>query len=273
MKISSIRKYSTPLFAFMMSYIPLKIGITNRIHLGNDIFEKQINELPLDLRLGLKKEFVTNFRGGVIEKYDSLSLVKLKNKLKQDTTKIFQYCFPIKEKEMAYTEPFGHFLAKRPPNRDHMGLDIFVTPYSKKPQNPITIVAPIDGIIISNKFARQTDNIIGNSTSLLGIDGRTYTFDHMARGTDYSDSIPRHKVGEQVKMGEPLGYVGSTGETTLWHLHFGVLTDSAKAKQIKDPVWLKRAQKSPYSALKGQVNPLSRKDAGEIANVLNKVLK
>lgn len=274
MKIFSICKYKTPIMIALMSCVPLKTLKIHLIPVERDAFNKQKTTLLVkDITSGLKKEFVTNFWGGVIERFDSVSMQILKNRIAHDTTKVLKYCFPIKEIENVYTEPFGHFLAKRPHGREHLGLDIFVTPFSRKPKKPVTIVAPIDGIVVSNKFARKADNVIGNSTSILGADGKTYTFDHMARGTDYPDSIPRHKVGEIIKMGTPLGYVGSTGETTLWHLHFGVLTDKQLAKQLKDPVWLKRSKISPYSALRGQVNPQDPKEAGEIANVLNKFLK
>lgn len=273
MKILSLKRFATPLSAVLISCVPLKTAKFPAVQIERDAFCKQTTLLTKDITYGLKKEFVTNFRGGVIERFDSVSIDLLKKRLKQDTTKVLEYCFPIKETEKAYTEPFGAFLAKRPDGREHMGLDIFVSKLSRKPKTPITIVSPVDGIIISNKFARKSDNVIANFTSVLGVDGRTYLFDHMARGTDYPDSIPRHRVGEKVKRGTPLGYVGSTGETALWHLHFGVVADSAYNKQQKDTVWLNRAKTSPFMSLRGYVDPKNKKDAGKIADILNEVLK
>ena len=74
-------------------------------------------------------------------------------------------------------------------------------------------------------------------------------------------------------MGTPLGYVGSTGETTMYHLHFSVQTQEQLKKQLQSDIWLERQKKSPYSELKGQVNPRDSEEAGPIADELNKVLK
>ena len=82
-------------------------------------------------------------------------------------------------------------------------------------------------------------------------------------------SIPMPTVGTILKIGDPIGYVGSTGETSLWHLHFTVMTDEQLEKQVNDKSWQKIASQSNYSKLKGQVNPLNPEEAGPIAYLLS----
>lgn len=271
--LSLTNKFKTPVMSMLFAFIPMKTAKLPFIPIERDAFNKRTITVARDITYGLKKEFVTNFKGGVIERFDSASMVELKRRIANDTSKVAKYCFPLKDAKKPYTEPFGHFLAPRPGGRKHLGLDIFVTKFARKPKEPVTIVAPIDGVVVSNKFARPQDNVIANSISILGVDGRKYSFDHMARGTEYADSIVRPKVGQKVKMGTPLGYVGSTGETSLYHLHLVVQTDKQLALQKKSKEWLEMAKNSPYSSLSGQVDPLKKKDAGPIADVLNEVLK
>lgn len=266
-------KLKTPIMSLLFSVIPMKTAKIPVIPIERNAFNKTALTVAKDITYGLKKERVVNFKGGVIERFDSASVEELKRRIANDTSKVIKYCFPLKGAKKPYTEPFGHFLANRPEGRKHLGLDIFVTPYARKPKEPVTIVAPIDGIVVSNKFARPEDNVIANSISILGVDGRKYAFDHMARGTEYADSIVRPKVGQKVKMGTPLGYVGSTGETSLYHLHLVVMTDKQLAFQKQSKMWQDMAKHSQYSSLQGQVNPLSKNDAGGIADVLNNALK
>lgn len=270
---SIANKLKTPIMSLLFASVPMKTAKNFVVPIERNAFNKTTITVAKDITYGLKKERVVNFKGGVIERFDSASIETLKQRIAADTSKVIRYCFPLKDAKKPYTEPFGHFLADRPGGRKHLGLDIFVTPYARKPKEPVTIVAPIDGIVVSNKFARPEDNVIANSISILGVDGRKYAFDHMARGTEYADSIVRPKVGQKVKMGTPLGYVGSTGETSLYHLHLVVMTDKQLAAQKQSKMWLDMAKHSEYSSLCGQVNPLNKKDAGEIADVLNDVLK
>ena len=220
---------------------------------------------------GLKVVTDTNFVGGVIHRFDDESVQKLKTRI-QKPDSLLEYKAPIENNKNIYLEPFGYFFANRPgsgKNRPHMGLDIFVSPNSRKPKNPVLIQSPVDGVIISHKRAREKDNVISNSVILLGRDGRRYGFDHMARPEDYKDSIPMPTVGTILKAGDPIGYVGRTGETTMWHLHLTVMTDEQLEKQQNSRYWRTIAEQSGYSQLKGQVNPLNPADAGPIAYLLS----
>jgi murein DD-endopeptidase MepM/ murein hydrolase activator NlpD len=225
---------------------------------------------PQDLN-GLKVVTDTNFVGGVSHRFDDESIQKLKARI-QKPDSLLEYKAPIENSKNIYLEPFGYFFANRPGSgkpRPHMGLDIFVSPNSRKPRNPVLIQAPVDGVIISHKRAREKDNVISNSVTLLGRDGRRYGFDHMARPEDYKDSIPMPTVGTIIKAGDPIGYVGRTGETTMWHLHLTVMTDEQLEKQQNSRYWRTIAEQSGYSQLKGQVNPLNPEDAGPLAYSLS----
>lgn len=216
----------------------------------------------------------TNFRGGKIFKFDSASIVKLKHIIQKNPEEI-SYSAPITNSKDVYLCNFGLFGAKRPQGRPHMGLDIFVTPYGRKPKKPVTIQSPIEGVIISSKKANDSNNVISNAVTVLGVDGKKYSFDHMARKEDYLKEkiIPLPEVGQIIKQNDTLGYVGNTGETDLWHLHLTVMTDEELKKQLADPKWIKLSKKSQYTPLNGQVNPLNENEAGKIALFLNQYRK
>ena len=225
---------------------------------------------PKDLE-GLKIIADTNFVGGISYRFDDESIQILKDRIQMPDS-LLEYKAPIENAKNIYLEPFGYFFANRPngsKKRPHLGLDIFVSPNSRKPKKPVLIQAPVDGVVISHKRARKKDNVVANCVILLGRDGRRYTFDHMARPEDYKDSIPMPTVGTILKAGDPIGYVGNTGETVLWHLHLAVMTDEQLEKQNGDKYWQKIASQSNYSQLKGQVNPLNPDEAGPIAYLLS----
>lgn len=218
----------------------------------------------------------TNFLGGIIHRYDDKSVQIIKNRIIKKVSKA-DYVLPIENNSNVYLETFGMFNANRPMgrrrSRPHLGLDIFVSPYSKKPQIPVEVRSPIDGIVISRKQARKSDNLISNAVTVLGIDGNRYSFDHLARETDYETHIPLPKLGAALKKGDKIGYVGATGETTLWHLHFIVMTDKKLAEQKASQYWQELAKQSKYCSLKGQVNPLDKNEAGIIAELLSNYKK
>lgn len=225
---------------------------------------------PQDLN-GLTITTDTNYVGGISRCFDEESVQKLKDRIYKPDS-LLEYKHPVENAKNIYLEPFGYYFANRPngsKKRPHLGLDIFVSPNSVKPKKPVLIQAPVDGVIISNKRAREKDNLIGNCVILLGRDGRRYSFDHMARPSDYGDSIPMPTVGTIIKAGDSIGYVGRTGETVLWHLHLTVMTDEQLEKQQHDKYWQKIASQSRYSQLKGQVNPLNPDEAGPIAYLLS----
>ena len=268
-----------PFIALTAITIPVKIGteqkVLSKISESTTVsstyylpHENCISPQDLD---GLTIVTDTNFAGGISHRFDDESVQKLKNRIHRPDS-LLEYKAPIENDENIYLEPFGYFFANRPnkdKKRPHLGLDIYVSPKSKKPKDPVLIQAPVDGVVISHKRAREEDNSIANCVMLLGRDGRRYTFDHMARPDDYEDSIPMPTVGTILKAGEPIGYVGCTGETSMWHLHLAVMTDEQLEKQKNDKCWQKIASQSRYSELKGQVNPLNPEDAGPIAYPLS----
>ncbi len=268
--LSSINKIILPILtagAVLMPANTAKDSLPVQHKFYTDIITNDITPKTLD---GLKIVTDTNFAGGIIHHFDTKSIQVLKSRIKKPDS-LLTFKAPIENAPNIYLEPFGYFFANRPngpKSRPHMGLDVFISPYSRKPKNPVLIQAPVDGVVISHKRARKEDNVIGNSITLLGRDGRRYGFDHMARPDDYPDSIPLPTVGTILKAGDPIGYAGATGETSMWHLHFTVMTDEALEKQEKSNYWKTLASQAGYSELKGQVNPLNRKEAGPIAELL-----
>ncbi len=264
-----------PLFTAVSLMVPLKTAKETTNLLPNVFNSAYIipnsKSLHKNVIQGLKIIKSVNFQGGVSYMFDSLSVKILKDRIMRQDSQIV-YKLPIKNTKNVYLEPFGMFGADRPNGKDirpHLGLDIFVSPYSRKPKSPVTIYSPIDGVVISHKRARKDDNVISNCITMLGVDGRKYSFDHMARPTDYKDSIPLPTVGTIINAGDKIGYVGATGETTMWHLHLIVMTDEELQKQVKNQSIVDMAKKSDYCPIRGQVNPLSEKDAGPIAKLLN----
>ncbi|MCM1265888.1 MAG: M23 family metallopeptidase [Candidatus Gastranaerophilales bacterium] len=237
-----------------------------------DTFEKtcQVDNLTKAFNLAktLEQQNDTNFVGGITRTFSKENIQRLRETIKTPTT-IDDYAAPIENNENIYLEPFGMFFAKRPGGRPHLGLDIFASKYAKKPEKPVVITAPIDGIVISNKKANPNDNVVANCVGLLGKDGKQYFFDHMARPTDYKTSIPMPEVGSILHKGDTIGYVGNTGETALWHLHLGITTEEQLEKQLHSKMWKKVSEYGNYSQLKGQVDPLNENEAGLISKRLN----
>lgn len=227
----------------------------------------EINKSDLS---GLNVIEETNFRGGLTKKYDAASVELLKQRIKRTDV---EYCLPIEKTKDLYLHSFGMFNAPRPQGRKHLGLDIFVAKYGRKPKKAVKVLAPIDGVVIARKKANEKDNVVANSVTILGVDGRTYAFDHLARATDFDkdEAVALPEVGQIIKAKDELGNVGATGETDLWHLHLVVMTDEALVAQLSDPKFIEASKKSQYSAIKGQVDPLDETAAGEIANVLKEI--
>lgn len=277
---SLFKKVLFPIITLATVAVPIKTGLEPNVLIKNSenttdtpayYLPKKNCISPQDLN-GLKIVTDTNFVGGVSHHFDDESVQKLKARIHKPDS-LLEYKGPIENNNNVFLEPFGYFFANRPngkKKRPHLGLDIFVSPRSRKPKKPVLIQAPVDGVVISHKRAREEDNLIGNCVILLGRDGRKYAFDHMARPSDYKDFIPMPTVGTILKAGDPIGYVGSTGETALWHLHLTVMTDDQLEKQKRNQYWQNFASQSNYSPLKGQVNPLNPEEAGPIAYLLSK---
>ena len=268
-----------PILTITAMAIPVKTGVEQKIvpkepenPVSTSIYyPPKENCISLQDLNGLKIVTDTNYVGGITHCFDDESIQILKDRIHMPDS-LIEYKAPIENDNNIYLEPFGYFFANRPngnKKRPHLGLDIYVSKNSRKPKKPVLIQAPVDGVVISHKRAREKDNAVANCIILLGRDGRRYSFDHMARQDDYADSIPMPTVGTILKAGDPIGYVGATGETSMWHLHLTVMTDEQLDKQMNDKNWQKIASQSRYSQLKGQVNPLNPEDAGPIAYILS----
>lgn len=268
---SRFRKIVTPILVAAGTMTPVNLSYHNTT-LIKDVFVKTQMVDNLKSVTGLTKTMQivndTNFVGGITRTYSAENIQKLKSAIKR-TTNISDYELPIKNSKDVYIEPFGMFFAKRPEGRPHLGLDIFVSPYARKPEQPVYVTSPVAGVVISNKKANPNDNLVANCVGILGVDGKRYAFDHLARPTDYKTSVSMPEVGTIVQKGDTLGVVGNTGETTLWHLHMTVSSDEQLAKQKKSKMWQNVSQISKYSSLKGQSDPLNEKESGFIAKLLN----
>lgn len=268
---SGFRKIVTPILVAAGTMTPVNVAYHHTAPI-KDVFVKtqKVDNLKSVANLTKTMQVVndTNFVGGITRTYSSENIQKLKSVIKR-TTNISDYELPIKNSKDVYIEPFGMFFAKRPEGRPHLGLDIFVSPYARKPEQPVYVTSPVAGVVISNKKANPNDNLIANCVGILGVDGKRYAFDHLARPTDYKTSVSMPEVGTIVQKGDTLGVVGNTGETTLWHLHMTVSSDEQLAKQKKSKMWQNVSQISKYSSLRGQSDPLNEKESGFIAKLLN----
>lgn len=108
--------------------------------------------------------------------------------------------------------------------RKHTGTDI------NAPRGT-NLLACVNGVIIRNGW----DPVAGNYIVLRGADGTQYHYYHMVQLSD----VP---VGTQVRRGEVMGHVGSTGNSRANHLHMAIITAGG---QYVNPVrYLQRAQRA-----------------------------
>jgi murein DD-endopeptidase MepM/ murein hydrolase activator NlpD len=122
--------------------------------------------------------------------------------------------------------------AARSGGRAHKGVDIFAARGT-----PVLAAAP--GVIVN----RDSNAVGGLSLYHRGMDGRTiYYYAHL------NGIRAGLKVGDLVRAGDTLGYVGSTGNVSgSPHLHFAVFT-------VTDPNrWWRGRDLNPYELLKEPV--------------------
>ncbi|MEI8286407.1 MAG: peptidoglycan-binding protein [Actinomycetes bacterium] len=92
--------------------------------------------------------------------------------------------------------------------RKHEGVDIIAN-------RGTPILAVSDGVI-AKTYSAATSALSGNGLRLTQADGTYFFYAHL-------DSIaPGIALGSAVKVGQVIGFVGSTGDTTTPHLHFEV---------------------------------------------------
>ena len=254
---------------------------------GTDIFVKNMlqhsvavetiskaNGLSCLKNIASKFEIVadTNCRGGITRGFKSADITLLKNKMQKLKLET-KYIPPIDTGIRPYIPSTGHFGSIRPQNRPHLGVDIYPRLYGRKPQEPVYIMSATDGIVVSSKKspAHDPQNLIANNIKVLAPDGKMYSYDHMARPEDYTGAkyFDLKSPGEIVHAGDTIGIVGRTGETVVWHLHFAVTDQNEIQRQLKNPLWKNLFKNhGVYAVPRGQVDPLNRKKAGNIADIL-----
>lgn len=92
--------------------------------------------------------------------------------------------------------------------RSHAGTDIFSGSGNY-------VYAVVDGRLTGRVWDGAGQNA-GNAWTLTGTDGTRYFYAHL------SDFAPELRVGSNVRAGQVIGWVGSTGNSSAPHLHFEV---------------------------------------------------
>ena len=97
------------------------------------------------------------------------------------------------------------------------------------------LYAPVDGTVVTSKgdmedseglnFVTDPDDATGNTVTIQTEEGHYVVFAHLRQGSVVVSE------GQSVKVGDPIGKTGNSGNTTMPHLHFQVQTH----KDIWDP--------------------------------------
>ncbi len=119
-------------------------------------------------------------------------------------------------------DPFG-----KPTTEYHRGIDIACS-------RGTPILAVKDGIVTQ---ASDKNNGYGNCVIIYHGNGISSLYAHCDNG---NSSRPTYhvKVGDSVKAGQVIAYVGTTGRSTGYHLHFGVIdtnTYTANGRNYVNP--------------------------------------
>jgi murein DD-endopeptidase MepM/ murein hydrolase activator NlpD len=266
---SKIRTASKAVIGSIMLFAPMT--------LGQDCFPKptkafQAVQQQASLVDGLKTLDYQNDKGGFAYSYNDSSLEVLRTRMLNKHAKP-TYSLPLDSQLKPYVGDNGHFGSPRPLGRPHLGVDIYASLYGRKPKTPIPIHSVVEGIVVYSKKANDNDNKEPNLVKVMGYDGRVYGYNHMAKASDYKNYKPVAvpKLGTFVSTKDTLGYVGATGETDVWHLHFTVNDLDAKKHQQKNPIWQKLYKKyKGYATPLGQVDPLDSIKGGPVAKILHK---
>jgi murein DD-endopeptidase MepM/ murein hydrolase activator NlpD len=121
---------------------------------------------------------------------------------------------------------------------NHRGTDYFLWPFSwnKVDNGEVEVIAAASGVIVTKWHDQPNDHScssnntgFGNSIYLQHADGSMSIYAHMRYG-----SLTAKGVGDSVALGEYLGTVASSGNSTGPHLHFEV-RPSVTTTEIIDP--------------------------------------
>jgi murein DD-endopeptidase MepM/ murein hydrolase activator NlpD len=136
--------------------------------------------------------------------------------------------------------------------RMHTGVDLAA-------RTGTPIYAAGDGIIQYYKWQSG----YGNKVEIQHVNGYETAYGHMSR---YADGL---EVGSQVRQGQVIGYVGSTGQSTGPHLHFeiqinGNLVDPLSVKLPKDNI-LPQQYQAKFAQTMAQIDDLMARDPAPVA--------
>lgn len=104
---------------------------------------------------------------------------------------------------------------------NHQGIDYFLWPFDwhKVDVNAVEVIAAAAGIIIGKDDGNFDENcsFVGNwnAVYILHDDGSIVWYGHLKQ-----NSLTNKQVGERVEVGEYLGIIASSGQSTGPHLHF-----------------------------------------------------
>lgn len=125
-------------------------------------------------------------------------------------------CRVLQSEDALITQPYH--MAVAPWKEAHWGIDLVRSPHYLD-----WITAHSAGTVISVVTSYKGtvwDNSWGNHVKIEHKNGYCTMYAHLAYGTI------KVKVGDRVKQGQVLGYMGSTGPSTAGHLHFEVYNKS-----------------------------------------------
>ena len=191
------------------------------------------------------------------------------------TTKRQLYRFATADGVVDFYDPDGEtgkrFLTRRPLEgggtlRSRFGYRIHPIFHTRKLHTGVDLAArsgtPIyaagDGIIKYYKWQSG----YGNKVEIEHVNGYETAYGHMSR---YVDGLG---VGSQVRQGQIIGYVGSTGQSTGPHLHFeikinGNLVDPLSVKLPKDNV-LPQQYEAQFEQTMAQINDLMAREPAPV---------
>ncbi len=117
---------------------------------------------------------------------------------------------------------------------NHKGIDIFTWPFAwnKMDRNEVEVIAAAPGSIVFKSDGNLVRSCGFNANQWNAVyvrhaDNSTAWYGHMKSG-----SLTTKGVGDTVEVGERLGVVGSSGNSTGPHLHFELYNSS---NQLQDP--------------------------------------
>ncbi|MCW5723117.1 MAG: M23 family metallopeptidase [Devosia sp.] len=227
------------------------VDMTKRVSAGDTIEFLATGEIP-----GAKSDLL----------YVALNLAGTKREL---------YRFTTPNGTVDFFDPSGEtgkrFLNRRPLEgggtlRSRFGYRVHPIFKTRRLHTGVDLAAPTgtpiyaagDGIITYYRWQSG----YGNKVEIQHVNGYETAYGHMSR---YADGLG---VGSQVRQGQLIGYVGSTGQSTGPHLHFEILingnyVDALSVKLPKDNV-LAPQHREAFEQTMTQIDELMARDAAPV---------